>query len=91
MRASLNQLMADVCEKLAEVEMIVDAEATGNRQTMEELKQTVANLHAEACYRTVQLQSFIGMAQQRIWPSLETINNARLMLGMEPINDTEPT
>lgn len=50
--ASLNQLMADVCEKIAEVDFLMDAHAPGNDATVEELKQTVANLHAEACYRS---------------------------------------
>lgn len=69
----------------------MDAHAPGNDATVEELKQAVANLHAEACYRTVQLQSFIGMAQQRVWPRLETINDARRRLGMEPINEAGQT
>ena len=43
-------------------------------------------LLSEATEKTIDaklmLQRFVGMAQERIWPSLETINEARTLLGL---------
>jgi len=65
-------------------EMESDGQGSLHHNRIAELIYELQNITVE---RTLMLQRFVGMAQERVWPCLETINEARVLLGMEELNE----
>jgi hypothetical protein len=78
MKVDLDGLQANI---LATIPLRFTQERNSVEQLIKSLKETEERL----LERTICLHAFIGMAQERTWPSLETVNHARKTLGWGPV------
>jgi hypothetical protein len=78
MRVDLDGMQANI---LAVIPLLYKQE----RNSVEQLIASIKETETQLLDRTLMLHRFIAMAQERTWPAVETINEARSVLGWSPI------